>query len=92
MCDLFRCTLSQSTTYTFTSNHHILYINFLASQNNYPLRLINTLLKRESAFELLQEKLLSVFKLNKITKDLDIVEEQFLMKLTVTRAFNIIEE
>ncbi|CAF4410358.1 unnamed protein product, partial [Adineta steineri] len=45
-----------------------------------------------NAYELLQEKLLPVFNLRKIARNINIVEEPFFIKLTITCAFNIIRE
>ncbi|CAF1439871.1 unnamed protein product [Adineta steineri] len=68
------------------------HINFLNLQNEHHFGLVCALLKPENAYELLQDKLLSVFSLRKIAQNINIVEEPFFIKLIITCAFNIIRE
>ncbi|CAF1309458.1 unnamed protein product [Adineta steineri] len=49
------------------------HVNFLNLQNQYHFGLVCALLKPENAYELLQEKLLPVFKLRKIARNINIV-------------------
>ncbi|CAF3820630.1 unnamed protein product [Adineta steineri] len=73
-------------------SRNIPHVNFLNLQNQYHFGLVCALLKPENAYELLQEKLLPVFNLRKIARNINIVEEPFFIKLTITCAFNIIRE
>jgi RNA-dependent RNA polymerase len=68
------------------------HTNFLNLQNAGHFWLILALLTPSIAYELLQEKLLPVFQLRKIARKINIVEEQFFLKLIITCAFNIIRE
>ncbi|CAF3749965.1 unnamed protein product [Adineta steineri] len=68
------------------------HVNFLNLQNEHHFWLVCALLKPENAYKLLQEKLLPVFKLRKIARNINIVEEPFFIKLIITCAFNIIRE
>ena len=66
--------------------------NFLLLQNREHQSLIRSLLTVSVAYELLQQKLLPVFKLRRIARHVNIVEEQFFVKLIITCAFNVIRE
>jgi RNA-dependent RNA polymerase len=66
--------------------------NFLLLQNREHQFLIRSLLTVSVAYELLQQKLLPVFKLRQIARHVNIVEEQFFVKLIITCAFNVIRE
>ncbi|CAM4947264.1 unnamed protein product [Rotaria socialis] len=68
------------------------HTTFLHLQNEEHLLLIRSLLMPSSAYELLQEKLLPIFELRKIARNINIVEEQFFIRLIITCAFNIIRE
>ena len=68
------------------------HTNFLLLQNQDHRWLIRALIQSEIAFELLQEKLLPVFKLRRIARRVDIVRETFFMKLIITCASNILRE
>lgn len=68
------------------------HTNFLLLQNKDHLKLIRSLLTPEATYELLEEKLLSGFKLDRIARHVNIVEEQFFAKLIITCAFNIVRE
>ena len=68
------------------------HTNFLLLQNKDHLRLIRSLLTPEVAYELLEEKVLPGFNLITIARHINIVEEQFFVKLIITCAFNIIRE
>jgi RNA-dependent RNA polymerase len=68
------------------------HTNFLLLQNRDHLWLVRSLISSAIAFELLQEKLLPVFQLRKIARHVNIVEEQFFIKLIITCVFNIIRE
>ncbi|CAF3706902.1 unnamed protein product [Rotaria sp. Silwood1] len=68
------------------------HTTFLCLQNEDHLWLIRCLLTPSIAYELLQEKVLPVFQLRKIARHINIVEEQFFIKLIITCAFNIMRE
>ncbi|UJR09769.1 hypothetical protein I4U23_013996 [Adineta vaga] len=68
------------------------HTNFLTFQNENHFWLIQALLIPSTSFELLQDKLLPVFKLRKIIRNINIIEEHFFIKLIITCAFNIIRE
>ena len=68
------------------------HTNFLHFQNQHHLWLVRSLFTSSAAYELLQDKLLPVFKLRKIARNINIVEEQFFIKLIITCAFNIIRD
>ena len=68
------------------------HTNFLHLQNEDHLWLVRSLFTSSVAYELLQDKLLPVFKFRKIARNINIVEEQFFIKLIITCAFNIIRE
>ncbi|CAF4280883.1 unnamed protein product [Rotaria sp. Silwood2] len=67
-------------------------VTFLHLQNEDHLWLICSLLTPSTAYELLQEKILRVFLLRNIARNINIVEEQFFKRLIITCAFNIIRE
>ncbi|CAF1473862.1 unnamed protein product [Rotaria sordida] len=68
------------------------HTTFLCLQNEDHLWLIRSLLTPSIAYELLQEKILPIFRLHKIARKINIIEEQFFIKLITTCAFNIIRE
>ena len=68
------------------------HTNFLAFQNEYHFKLIKALLNPNDSHELLSDKLLPVFKLHKIIRNFNVVEEQFFIKLLVTCIYNVIRE
>ncbi|CAF0883936.1 unnamed protein product [Adineta ricciae] len=68
------------------------HTNFLAFQNEYHFKLIKALLNPNDSHELLSNKLLPVFKLDKIIRNFNVVEEQFFIKLLVTCIYNVIRE
>ncbi|CAF0930753.1 unnamed protein product [Adineta ricciae] len=68
------------------------HTNFLAFQNEYHFKLIKALLNPNDSHELLSNKLLPVFKLHKIIRNFNVVEEQFFIKLLVTCIYNVIRE
>lgn len=65
---------------------------FLRLQNDEHLWLVHALLQTSIAYELLQEKLVPVFELQKIARNMNIIEEPFFIQLIITCAFNIIRE
>lgn len=66
--------------------------NFLLLQNDNHLWLIRSLLQSGITFEVLQEKILPVFRLRSIARHIDLVREPFFMNLVTTCASNIINE
>lgn len=68
------------------------HTNFLSLQNEQHFALIQAMLTPAKAFELLNEKILSVFQLRKIAQRLNIVKEPFFLRLITTCAFNVMRE
>jgi RNA-dependent RNA polymerase len=68
------------------------HTNFFQFQNFDHLKLIDSLLTPKTACTLLNEKLLSVFKLKHIDQCVNITEEPFFKQLIITCAFNVMRD
>ncbi|CAF1557797.1 unnamed protein product, partial [Didymodactylos carnosus] len=66
--------------------------NFLLLQNENHLWLVQSLLTTASAFELLEEKILRIFPLRQLASNMNLVEEQFFLKLIITSSFNCVRD
>lgn len=73
-------------------SRQIPHTHFLSLQNQEHFWLVQALLQSSIAYELLTEKLLPVFKLEKIALSMNMIEEEFFIKLIITCAFNMIRE
>ena len=65
---------------------------FLRLQNTYHLSLIHSLLYTNCALELLEEKVLRIFSLGRISQEFDLIDEEFFKKLTIACVSNVVRE